>query len=126
LNSSQLFAAIAAAAAHRFHPPELFAVEVELQPSLRIPFVGVRLRRPGSAIPHHDGPGAVLLRRNYALEVTVFQRVILDVHRQTFVVGIEARALGYSPAQQHAVEFQPEIVVEPARRMFLDDECKLA
>src|SRR5260221_13255801 len=36
--------------------------------------------------------------------------------------GIESRALGYRPGAQHAFHFESKIVVQAARRMFLNYE----
>jgi hypothetical protein len=44
----------------------------------------------------------------------------------TLVGGVQAWALGDGPAFQDAVEFEPEIVVETGRIVFLDDEGRLA
>src|SRR4029077_1165811 len=44
----------------------------------------------------------------------------LDVHGETFFAGIEARPARHSPAFHDAVELEPQIVMQPPRRMFLD------
>ena len=103
---------------------ELFAVELELQMPFLIAGDRIAVRMPGAAIPHHDGARPVLARRNDAFEAAVFERMIFDVHRQPLVVRVEARSLGHRPAQQHAVQLQPEIVVQMTGRMFLDDEAE--
>ncbi len=36
----------------------------------------------GAPIPDLDGAGAVLARRDLALEIAVVERVVLDVHRE--------------------------------------------
>src|SRR5436309_12761147 len=48
--------------------------------------------------------------------------MILDVHRQALFVGAHGRSLRHRPALQHAVELQTQVVVEPARRVLVDDE----
>ena len=48
--------------------------------------------------------------------------MILDVHREAPLEGVEARPLGHGPALQRALELEPEIVVQPRRRVLLDDE----
>ncbi|MNY53752.1 hypothetical protein D3C86_1895370 [compost metagenome] len=45
--------------------------------------------------------------------------------RDTLFAGIVARPLGHRPAEQHAIEFEPEIVVQPPRPMLLDHETQL-
>src|SRR5581483_4316944 len=51
--------------------------------------------------------------------VVVFYWVVLDVDRKPLVMRIEARAPRYRPALHHAVEFEPEIVMQAARRVLL-------
>ena len=46
--------------------------------------------------------------------------VILDVNREAFFVGIEAGAPRDGPAFHDAVEFEPQIVVQPPRGMLLN------
>src|SRR3546814_13038983 len=49
--------------------------------------------------------------------------MILGPHRGTRAGGVGARPLGHRPALEHAVRFEPEIVMEPCRVMLLDDEA---
>ena len=51
----------------------------------------------------------------------VFDGVILDMDGEPLVVGIEARAARDRPALHDAVEFEPQVVVQPGRVMLLDD-----
>ncbi len=101
---------------------ELFAVELELEMAPFVPVLRIADRLPRAAIPDDDGARAVLMRRNDALEGAVLQRMVFDVHREPLLVRVEAWALGDRPAQQHAIELQPEVVMELARRVFLDHE----
>ena len=84
------------------------------------------LRLPGAAVPQHHGAAAIFAFRNRAFELAVFDRVILDMHREPLVVRILARALRHRPAHQHAVPFQAEVVVQPARVVLLDQIAQLA
>ena len=97
LISSQLFVAavLAAAAAHQ-HPAavELLAVELELEVALRVALRRIVLRHPGAAVPQHHRARAVLLRRDHAFEVAVFERMVLDMHREPLVVGSRLGPLG--------------------------------
>jgi len=52
--------------------------------------------------------------------------VVLDVDGKAFFVGVEARAAGYSPTLHHAVELEPQIVVQPPRRMLLNHIAVIA
>ena len=49
-------------------------------------------------------------------------RVVLDVDGRVPDVRIEGRALGHGPAHQHAVDLEPEVVVQPSRPVPLHDE----
>ena len=46
------------------------------------------------------------------------------MHGQSLVVWVEAGPFWNCPAQKHAIEFEPEVVVEMAGSMFLDTERK--
>ncbi len=69
-------------------------------------------------------PEPVLLRRDDALEAAVLERMVLDVQREPPLARVEARALGHGPGEQHAVQFEAEIVVQGTRGMLLDDELE--
>ena len=84
--------------------------------------VGVR-GDPGAAVPDDHVAPAVLAARDDALEVGVLQRVVLDVHSELAGGGVERRAAGNGPAGQHAVDLEPEVVVQPAGAVALDDEA---
>jgi hypothetical protein len=46
--------------------------------------------------------------------------VVFRSHGQPLISGIEARAFGHSPAQEYAVEFESEIVMQPRGVVLLD------
>ncbi len=105
---------------------ELLAVEHELELAVRDRGRGVerrRLRLPGAPVPDDDVAGAVLLRRDDALEVEVLDRVVLDVDGHPADVGVEGQALGDRPGDEDALDLEAEVVVEPGRPMALDDEA---
>ena len=79
-----------------------------------------------AAIPDHDSAAAVVALRDHALEILVIDRVILDLDREMFFAPLPGDALGHGPGFQNAVHLQPEIVVQPARVMFLNDEARRA
>ena len=56
-------------------------------------------------------------------KLAVVERVVLGVHREPLLAGIEARALRHRPALQHAVELEPEIIVQAPRGVLLHDEA---
>src|SRR5258707_15746518 len=78
--------------------------------------------RRGSRIQDDNRAAAILAARDVALEVEIGDRVVLGLHRQPLLAGHQAGAAGDRPALQHAVELEPQVVVETARRMLLDDE----
>lgn len=49
--------------------------------------------------------------------------MVFDLHRQSSSGGVERGTFGYSPTQEHAVSFQPKVVVQAARAMSLYDEA---
>ncbi len=81
-------------------------------------FVG----RVDAAIPDDHFACAVLSGRDHALERAVVVGMILHVHGEALFAGIERRSLGNRPGLEHTVAFEPEVVVQPAGRMLLDDE----
>src|SRR5689334_19884855 len=85
------------------------------------PLMRIVLRRPGAMVPDHHGAAAVLALGNDALELVVFDRMIFDVDGEALVARHEARTARHRPAHHHTVEFQPEIVMQPGRIVFLDD-----
>jgi hypothetical protein len=100
---------------------QLLAVEAELEVPLAIAELGIELRRPGALVPHHHRAGAIFALRDHALEVAIFQRMVLDMDREPLLVGDEARPFRHGPALEDAVQLQAEIVVHPARGVLLDD-----
>src|SRR5690606_15919536 len=79
----------------------------------------------GAAVPEHHRPSAVLALGDRPLELAVVDRMVLDFHRQALDGRIDARALRHGPALHDAVQLQPEIVVQPAGVVLLDDVAKL-
>src|SRR5918992_1952297 len=86
----------------------------------------VRLGLPGAPVPDDDVPGAVLLLRDDALERQVLDRVVLGAHRQPSHLGVQGRALGNGPADEHAVDLEPEVVVQRRRAVSLHGEATAA
>ena len=84
--------------------------------------VGELLGVIGSGVPDIDLTTAVLPFRDLSSERQVFHRVILGVHREVIDRRGVGQVLGYRPTDQNAITFQPEVVVQPARVMLLDDE----
>src|SRR5690625_2521242 len=102
-------------------PEELFAVDAEFEVSLLHSLLRINERLPPATIPEKDSAAAIFILWDRPFEITIFERVILGLDRQTFLARHEAWALGHGPAFQHAIHFQTKIVMQPARIMFLDE-----
>src|SRR4030095_16211628 len=118
------FAAVSAAARSHQHEAalELLAVERELELAFPVARDRIALGIPRAAIPYHHGTAAVFAFRYDAFESTVLDRMILDVHRETLVGGIETRTFRNGPAQQDAALLQAKIVMKMACRVLLHDK----
>src|SRR5690606_28932645 len=79
---------------------------------------------PGGLIPEHYGTAPVFAFGNGAFEPTIIEGMILDMDRQALVGGVGRGSLGDGPALEHTVEFEPEIIVEPRRVVFLHDKAQ--
>ena len=99
-------------------PPQSFFGFLAIAERILTAFV----RRIDAAVPDDHIAGAVLFLRNHAFERRIVERVILDFHREPLLAHLQRRALGNGPGFQNAIEFEPEIVVQPPSRMFLHDE----
>src|SRR6185295_13463415 len=102
--------------------PELAPVQDELQGALAITGARSPHRLPPPAVPDDDLAGAVVAGGNLALEPSVLDGMILDVHREPLLARHRRRLLRHRPALQHPVQLEPEIIVEPARGVALDHE----
>jgi len=60
--------------------------------------------------------------RNDSLEVGVVERMILDVHGEPPFALLGRESFRQSPGAEYAVHFEPEVVMQMARGVFLDDE----
>jgi hypothetical protein len=61
--------------------------------------------------------------RNGAFEIAVVERVVFHLHRQPLVVRIERGPFCHGPGLEDAVEFQPEVIMQTAGIMFLNDKA---
>src|SRR5438270_5157851 len=73
-------------------------------------------------VPKHDRATAVLPFRNNSLKCRVIDRVIFDLHREMLFALLPRQTLGHGPRLQHAIHFQPKIVMQSTRIMLLNDE----
>src|SRR5262245_8653578 len=81
---------------------------------------------PGAPVPDDHVTPAVLALGDHALEVVVLDRVILGPGRHPPLQRLERRAARDRPADQHAIDLEPEVVVETRRAVALDHEPGLA
>lgn len=106
------------------HPrtAELAAVQNELQFAVfeaccsLIRILGV----VSALVPNHDRPRPILAFRNIALEIRVFQGMVLNRHREPFDSRIERGSFGHRPGLQYAANLKPEIVMKISPLMLLD------
>ncbi|MGY4356834.1 hypothetical protein ACVW0J_003327 [Bradyrhizobium sp. i1.7.7] len=103
---------------------QLVAVERELEVALLEAALGI-LGLPGAAVPEHDRAAAILPFRNRAFEIAIVERMVLDLDRQPLVMRIERGSLGDRPRLEHAVELEPQIIVQSRRIVLLDHEAPL-
>jgi hypothetical protein len=117
---------VAAIGAHDGEAPaEALPEESELQlagPYGRARVIGL-LRLEGSPVPDDHVAGAVLPRRDDALEREVLDRVVLGAHRQPALLRVERWALRHRPAHEHPIDLQPEVVVQCRGPMALHHEA---
>src|SRR5207249_9509909 len=115
---------LAARARQHPSPAELEAEELELE----LAPLDVFARRPvperaePTAVPDDRRPRAVAALGDHTLEVGVLEGMVLDVDGQALLAVADRRALGHRPAREHAVDLEPQIVMEPPRRVLVDDE----
>ncbi len=103
---------------------ELFAKETNMDVSLveHGVLLARRDRLVGPAVPDEHVPGAILLVRDASLELVVRHGVVLGLDRQPANDGVVARPLGHRPADHGAVDLEPEVVMQAARVVLLNDE----
>jgi hypothetical protein len=112
----------------RLHPDErpaaaqLVAEQVEEDLALPQRLLWIADDRPPAPVPDDRLARPVVAVRDHALEVGVLDRVVLGLDRQALVGRVGGGALRDRPRLEDASPLQPEVVVEPSRRMFLNHE----
>jgi hypothetical protein len=101
---------------------QLVARELEQELAVGQPTGRVELVQAAAAVPDDDRAGAVVVRRNDALEIAVLEGMVLGGHRQALLGRVQRGSLGHRPGDQHAVDLQPQVVVATARGMLLHHE----
>src|SRR5690606_33144880 len=82
--------------------------------------VRVAYRPPCPAIPQQDRSSAIISLGDDTLEGRIIDWVVLGSHCKPLVPRIEAGSPGHRPAFQDAVQFKPQIIVQPPGVVFLD------
>ena len=82
------------------------------------------LGSPVTPVPQLHRAAAILPLGYGPLEVAIVERMILDLDRQPLVGGIDGRPPGHRPGLEHSAEFEAQIIVQMAGRMFLDHETQ--
>src|SRR5262249_13795096 len=67
----------------------------------------------------------VFARWDDTFEVAVFERMVLHVHREMALPFAERDPLRHRPARERAVSLEAEVIVEPPRRVALDDKAQV-
>src|SRR5262245_38484123 len=105
---------------------ELLAVELELEVTFAETTERISQRCPRAAVPDEHGAAAVLALRDDSLEPAVFDGMVLDLHGEPFLGGVETRSLRDGPALQDSIHLEAKIVMEPRGGVLLHDEAQLA
>src|SRR5258707_14478468 len=100
--------------------------EARFDSSLIILLIGRVLRMVCARIPDDTCPCAMVALGDGPFKSSIFKRMILHHDGQAFVPGIQRRTFGDRPALERAIELQSKIVMEPGRRMLLNDKTKSA
>lgn len=103
---------------------EFFALQFEFELALGVGLLRIFERNPHAAIPDNHIAGTVMPLGNTALERRVIQRMVFDMHRQTFDLGVERRPFRHRPALQCAIEFQAKVVMQVRSVVLLDAELQ--
>ena len=71
------------------------------------------LRVVCACIPDHHRPGAALAVGDHALEVGVFEWMLLGAYGQMFLGRVHGRTFGHRPGYQNPIDRQSEVIVQP-------------
>ena len=119
----------------RFYQREFTLKLFPLEDELQIPFFQSLPKKPlalfavsggrvmvNAPVPDDHAPRAVIVLRDETLKILVIERVIFDHHGQPFYGWIERGPPRDGPALQHALQFEPEVVMKGPGRVLLNDK----
>ena len=90
--------------------------------SLFKPAARITLRAPSAAVPDNHGAAAVLTLGDVSFEFEVFFGMVLGTDREPLLADGQARSASDRPAFENAIKLESQVIVQPACRVFLDDE----
>src|SRR6185437_10915982 len=85
----------------------------------------ILLSRENAFIPNNHGPAAVFTGRNNAFKITVVERVIFRLNRESLVTGTRGWTFRHRPRHQHAVHFQSKVIMQTTGGMLLYDKLQI-
>ena len=122
-------AAVAVACHAHEHPAslELLARHHELQIAIAEHATNgfIAFRHPEATVPQHDRAAAVFLLRDRSFEITIIERVILNLDGEALITRIERRPARHGPGFEHPVDFEAKVIVQTRRVVLLDDEARV-
>src|SRR5581483_11179001 len=102
------------------------AVEpLAVQPHLELTAALLLEQLVGAVVPDLDRAGPVLAGRDLACKGGVFERMVIHVDGERARTGLHRHPLRHRPGGEHTVALEPEVVVEAAGVMALNDEDRL-
>ena len=112
----------------RQHPAavQLLAGQPELEGAGRQALLDIVHRRPDAGVPDDHRPAAIFAFGDDALEVDIFERMVLGLDRQPLVGRVERGPFRHRPALQHVADLQPQIIVVGGRMVLVHDEAVAA
>src|SRR5262249_4167677 len=103
---------------------DLVSMKTELQVAGGPLLCGSLLAQPfvGTAVPERNSARAVVAAGDGTLEASVIERMVFHVDGQALDGGVERGAVGQRPRLEHAVHFEPQVIVETSCAMSLNEK----
>src|SRR5699024_6783264 len=106
-------------------PGKLLSLQLEFKVALGKSLFRIANRLPCAIVPQQHRAAAILAFRDGAFEIAIVERVVLDMNGKAFFGWHEAGAARDRPAFQYAIHLKAQIVMQPARIVFLHHEAFL-